>query len=151
MHDCIDAWIKLEATFNQKLLRGVQGGGFLEKSPPGRRRQKIYKTGDRARWLKDGTVEFLGRMDVQVKIRGYRIEPGEIENQLLNHRDVKEALVMAREYENGENYLCAYIVGNSPVSPGVSGAELRDHLSAELPDQMIPAHFIFLLIRQQEN
>ncbi|MFC2156114.1 amino acid adenylation domain-containing protein, partial [Acidobacteriota bacterium] len=70
----------------------------------------LYKTGDLACWLPDGTVEFLGRIDQQVKIRGFRIEPGEIENRLLQHEAVKEAFVMVRQHENRDNYLCAYIV-----------------------------------------
>ncbi|MCK4763468.1 MAG: amino acid adenylation domain-containing protein [Candidatus Aminicenantes bacterium] len=122
----------------------------------------IYRTGDRARWLPDGTVEFLGRVDFQVKIRGYRIEPGEIENRLLNHQQVKEALVMARQYENGENYLCAYIVAqqaegiqrgaaeavqsdkSGEQSRELSPAHLREYLSAQLPDYMVPSYFVFL-------
>ncbi|NIM17442.1 MAG: AMP-binding protein, partial [Candidatus Aminicenantes bacterium] len=108
--------------------------------------EKIYKTGDLARWLPDGTVEFLGRIDLQVKIRGYRIEPGEIEKRLLNHPGIKEALVMARQHENGEKYLCVYVVGASS-SKGVQAIEvssLREYLSGELPDYMVPGHFVLL-------
>ncbi|UCH97465.1 MAG: amino acid adenylation domain-containing protein, partial [Candidatus Aminicenantes bacterium] len=77
---------------------------------------RLYKTGDLARWLEDGNVEFLGRIDHQVKIRGHRIELGEIENHLLGHPEVKEAVVLAISGPNaatqgdGDGYLCAYIV-----------------------------------------
>jgi amino acid adenylation domain-containing protein len=122
----------------QKLLRGVQGGGFLEKSPPGRRRH--YKTGDLGRWLADGNIEFSGRIDHQVKIRGFRVELGEIENQLLNHDAVNEAVVTAGEDEKKDRYLCAYIV----PAREIPDAGLRNYLSNELPDYMIPAYFVFL-------
>jgi amino acid adenylation domain-containing protein len=80
---------------NQKLLRGVQGGGFLEKSPPGRRR--LYKTGDIGRWLEDGNIEIMGRVDEQVKLRGYRIELGEIEAALTGHPAIDGAVVVVRD------------------------------------------------------
>jgi acyl-coenzyme A synthetase/AMP-(fatty) acid ligase/acyl carrier protein len=126
---------------NQKLLRGVQGGGFLEKSPPGRRRQKLYRTGDLACWLPDGNIEFLGRMDHQVKIRGFRVEPGEIEYYLLSHAGIKEAVVLEKEKkrENDENYLCAYIV---PKDAHVDLTGLRNHLAKLLPHYMVPGHFV---------
>jgi amino acid adenylation domain-containing protein len=98
----------------------------------------IYKTGDLARWLADGNIEFLGRIDSQVKIRGYRVEPGEIENQLMIHDAVKELVVIDREDETGDKYLCAYIVGNNELDfPG-----LREFLSGRLPDYMTPSHFV---------
>jgi fengycin family lipopeptide synthetase D len=123
---------------NQKLLRGVQGGSFLEKSPPGRRR--LYKTGDLARWLSDGNIEFIGRIDQQVKLRGYRIELGEIENRLLKYEAIKEAVVLLQEEESGDNYLCAYFVSNKEYGT----SELRESLSQELPDYMIPSYFMQL-------
>ncbi|MGD2092862.1 MAG: amino acid adenylation domain-containing protein [Candidatus Aminicenantes bacterium] len=126
--------------YNQKLLLGVQGGGFLEKSPPGRRRQKIYRTGDLARWLPDGNIEFLGRMDQQVKIRGFRIELSEIENQLMDIEGIKKAVVVTREDRHGDKYLCSYIVSEEKLDPSI----LRDHLSGRLPDYMIPSHFVKL-------
>ncbi len=73
-------------------------------------RERIYKTGDLAKWLPDGKIEFLGRSDQQVKIRGFRIEPGEIETQLLNYPEVKEVVVVDRTDEKGEKYLAAYLV-----------------------------------------
>jgi amino acid adenylation domain-containing protein len=130
----------VETSPNEKLLRGVQGGGFLEKSPPGCRRQKIYKTGDQCRWLPDGTIEFLGRFDHQVKIRGFRIELGEIENELSGCPGVKEVLVIARQYHSGESYLCAYVVLQStcPVH------SLKEYLSDRLPDYMVPSYYVVL-------
>jgi fengycin family lipopeptide synthetase D len=99
----------------------------------------IYKTGDLARWLYNGEIEFLGRMDHQVKIRGYRVELGEIENQLLKHEAVKEAVVLARE-EGDDKYLCAYIVGEFAFKGGNVSSELKRYLSQSLPDYMIPAY-----------
>lgn len=100
----------------------------------------IYRTGDLARWLPGGNIEFLGRIDHQVKIRGFRIELGEIENQLLRHPAIQEAFVMDRKDHQGQAYLCAYIVSQEKLQV----KELRDHLSKELPDYMIPSFFLFL-------
>ncbi|MCP5053042.1 MAG: amino acid adenylation domain-containing protein, partial [bacterium] len=91
-------------------------------------------TGDLARWLPDGNLEFLGRRDNQVKLRGMRIELGEIENRLLNHETVKEAVVMVRDDD-----LCAYITGS-----GASVDSLREYLGRYLPGYMVPLHFILL-------
>ncbi len=102
--------------------------------------ERMYKTGDLVRWLPDGNVEFLGRIDNQVKIRGYRIELGEIEGKLQNHEQIKEAVVVVGEAENGEKYLCSYIVPNREMTVG----ELRSYLSRELPEYMIPSYFVML-------
>jgi acyl carrier protein len=108
--------------------------------------QILYRTGDLARWLGDGNVEFLGRVDCQVKIRGYRIEVKEIENRLMRHEAIKEALVLDRENgDRNHRYLCAYIVplrSDSDRKNGITAAELRHHLSRALPDYMIPAQFV---------
>jgi amino acid adenylation domain-containing protein len=102
----------------------------------------LYRTGDLARWLPAGKIEFLGRMDEQVKIRGFRVEPGEIENRLLRHPGVKEAVVAAGEKETGDNYLCAYIV---PVNiEKVVAEEFREYLSHSLPDYMVPSYFVII-------
>jgi len=100
----------------------------------------MYKTGDLVRWLPDGNLEFIGRIDHQVKVRGFRIELGEIESRLLNHSKIKEAVVTAKEDESGGKYLCAYIVqeGELPL------AELREYLSKDLPHYMIPSYFVKL-------
>ncbi len=102
--------------------------------------QRLYKTGDLARWLPDGNIEFLGRIDYQVKIRGFRIELGEIESSLLKLTGVKEAAVIDRE-EEGNKYLCAYLVSEAEYSAG----KLRQELKKSLPDYMIPAYFMTLL------
>jgi amino acid adenylation domain-containing protein len=126
-----------EKFINQKLLRGVQGGGFLEKSPPGRRR--LYKTGDLARWLPDGNIEFFGRIDSQVKIRGFRIELEEIEKHLLAHFSIKEAVVIDCE-DNHNKFLCAYLVLED--TQDIDIPKLREYLSQSLPGYMIPSYFI---------
>ncbi len=100
----------------------------------------IYKTGDLGKLLPDGDLELMGRTDHQVKLRGFRVELGEIENRLLSNEKVKEAVVVAREDETGGKYLCAYVVGDE----GLSVPELRENLSKELPNYMIPAYFVQL-------
>ncbi|MCK4260460.1 MAG: amino acid adenylation domain-containing protein, partial [Halanaerobiales bacterium] len=101
---------------------------------------RMYKTGDLARWLPDGNIEFLGRIDNQVKIRGFRIELGEIENQLLSHEEIKEAVVIDWIDDSGDKYLCAYIISDSELSI----AELKAYLGRELPNYMVPADFVQL-------
>nr|WP_231574946.1 non-ribosomal peptide synthase/polyketide synthase [Paenibacillus sp. FSL R7-0273] len=101
---------------------------------------RMYRTGDLARWLPDGNLEYLGRIDHQVKIRGYRIECGEIESQLLAHASIREAVVLAREDEQGQAYLCAYLVSGEIVPV----PELRSYLAEQLPDYMIPSYFVEL-------
>ncbi|WP_248549801.1 AMP-binding enzyme, partial [Paenibacillus odorifer] len=101
---------------------------------------RMYRTGDLARWLPDGNLEYLGRIDHQVKIRGYRIECGEIEARLMGHADIREAVVIAREEEQGQAYLCAYIVSGEAIPV----PELRAHLAAQLPEYMIPSYFVQL-------
>ena len=101
---------------------------------PGR---KLYRTGDRARFLPDGNLEFLGRADQQVKIRGHRIELEELENALLAHGSVQEAVVLARE-AGGEQRLFAY------VRSGASEEELKRHLARHVPESMLPARIVAL-------
>ncbi|WP_338804903.1 amino acid adenylation domain-containing protein [Xenorhabdus griffiniae] len=103
---------------------------------------RMYKTGDLGRWLPDGAIEYLGRNDFQIKIRGFRIELGEIETQLLAYEDVSDAVVIAREEENGDKRLIAYVIpkAGSTLKP----AELREHLSARLLEYMLPRAFVIL-------
>ncbi|TWK28223.1 hypothetical protein CHCC20372_0858 [Bacillus paralicheniformis] len=98
------------------------------------RGERMYQTGDLARWLPDGTVEWLGRMDGQVKIRGYRIEPGEVEAALRQIDGVREAAVVART-EGEETELCAYIEGQDQKTA-------RTELGKRLPAYMMPSSFI---------
>ena len=105
---------------------------------PFRKGERLYSTGDLARWLSDGNIEYLGRVDFQVKIRGFRIELGEIENRIVSHSNIKEAIVLDRSDENRGAYICAYIV----VYDELDVSELREYLSGELPDYMIPAYFV---------
>jgi amino acid adenylation domain-containing protein len=102
-------------------------------------KSRMYRTGDLARWLADGKIEFLGRLDHQVKIRGYRIELGEIEKQLVNHNQIKEVVVLARERGN-DKFIVTYYISEEKI--GVS--ELRGFLSQKLPDYMIPSYFVQL-------
>lgn len=102
--------------------------------------ERLYLTGDVARWLDDGNLEFIGRTDHQVKIRGFRIELGEIESQLLMYEMIKEALVITYEDKQGNKSLCAYYVADAKLS----SSELRRRLEPELPDYMIPSYFVYL-------
>lgn len=102
---------------------------------------RLYKSGDIARFLSNGSIEYLGRIDDQVKIRGYRIELGEVESVLVEHEYVKKAVVIARESINkGNNVLIAYL-----VSTDVKDLHsIIEHAKRKLPDYMIPVHFVFL-------
>ncbi len=107
--------------------------------------QRLYKTGDQARYLPDGNIEFLGRLDNQVKIRGFRIELGEIEATLSQHPAVKQAAVLAREDELGNQRLVAYIVpGVETRSQNLKSAELRHFCLNQLPEYMVPSAFVRL-------
>ena len=103
---------------------------------------RLYKTGDKARYLPDGNIEFLGRIDHQVKIRGFRIEPGEIETILGEHPLVQEAVVIAREDRPGDKRLVAYVVCVKGQTPIVS--DFRAFLQQKLPRYMIPSVFVTL-------
>ncbi|HEY3328726.1 MAG TPA: amino acid adenylation domain-containing protein [Capsulimonadaceae bacterium] len=104
---------------------------------------RLYRTGDRARWLPDGAIEFLGRKDQQVKLRGYRIELGEIEQAINLYPNVRESVVVAKSVGDSDKRLVAYIVPQSPKGI-VDSIELRAHLAATLPSYMIPAAFVTL-------
>ncbi len=105
-----------------------------EKSP------RLYRSGDLARVLENGDLEYLGRIDHQVKIRGFRIELTEIESMLARHPAVKECAVLARSDDGSEPRLVAYLV--TGTQPGVE--ELRKHLAEKLPEYMVPSAFVFL-------
>ena len=102
--------------------------------------KKLYKTGDLAKILYDGRIEFLGRIDHQVKIRGFRIELGEIEKNLNIHPDIKESVVIDKVDKDSNNFLCAYIVSDKEININ----EIRSFLGNSLPDYMIPSYFIYL-------
>ncbi|MBF0552582.1 MAG: AMP-binding protein, partial [Deltaproteobacteria bacterium] len=115
---------------------------FLDN--PYRPGERLYKSGDLGRWNPDGRLEYLGRNDDQVQIRGYRVELGEIEKQLLNHPEVAEAVVLAKRLDGEVQELVAYLVPRE-ISGGAEGLNvtaLRDYLSRNLPDYMIPGYFI---------
>jgi amino acid adenylation domain-containing protein len=114
---------------------------FLPDPFSGEAGARMYRTGDRARWLPDGVLEFLGRTDGQVKIRGYRVEPAEVEAALLAHPGVREAAVAVGKGPGGEPRLAGYFVA---AGEGVDAASLRDHLRASLPDYMVPAALVRL-------
>jgi len=103
---------------------------------------RLYRTGDSARFLGDGNIEFLGRIDNQVKIRGFRIELGEIESALGKHDNVKEVAVTAREDKPGSKQLVAYIVTSNGVQP--TAGDFHNFLKEDLPDYMVPSYFVFL-------
>ena len=110
--------------------------------------ERLYRTGDLGRYLSDGNIEYVGRIDQQVKVRGYRVEPGEIEAVLLEHERVREALVVAQADEpegtdagtRGSNRLIAYTVGDGALT----ASEWRSYLRERLPDYMIPSAFVAL-------
>jgi natural product biosynthesis luciferase-like monooxygenase protein len=99
---------------------------------------RMYKTGDLARWTREGTLEYVGRRDQQVKIRGHRVELGEIEAALLAESGVSECAVTLREDAPGDQRLVAYVVGSADRTA------LRDALRERLPEFMVPAHFVSL-------
>jgi amino acid adenylation domain-containing protein len=134
-------------------IGGVQvGRGYLDRPELTRERfvddpfdarpgARLYRTGDVARWLPSGDVEYLGRDDFQVKIRGFRIELGEIEAALASHPEVQQAVVVARDEGPGSLRLVAYVVPREPGA-GPAIAALRAHLARRLPDHMIPSALV---------
>ena len=102
---------------------------------------RLYRTRDRARYLPDGRIEFLGRLDYQVKIRGFRIELGEIESALREHLAVRETVAVIKS-ANDEKYIAAYVVPRSEPAP--AAAELRNFLKQKLPEYMVPSTFVLL-------
>ncbi|MEH2382481.1 MAG: amino acid adenylation domain-containing protein [Nostoc sp.] len=101
---------------------------------------RLYKTGDLARYLPNGEIEYIGRIDHQIKVRGFRIELGEIETRLTQHPSVGEAVVVVREDVPGDKWLVAYVVSEQELTPTLS--ELRSFLKENLPDYMMPTAFV---------
>ena len=112
------------------LERGVRGDSL-----------SLYKTGDLARYLPDGNIEYLGRIDNQVKLRGFRIELGEIESVLSSHLQVQQTVVICREDIPGNKQLVAYLVTSEPE---LNSSELRLYLQSKLPEYMLPSAFVLL-------
>lgn len=100
----------------------------------------LYKTGDMAKWLPNGDIEFLGRADFQIKIRGYRIELGEIESHLLKHDNISETTIVVKEDVEKNKYFCVYYVADTKLD----SVQLKNYLLKYLPDYMIPSFFIQL-------
>jgi len=103
--------------------------------------QVLYKTGDLARYLPDGNIEFLGRIDNQVKIRGFRIELGEIEAVVNTHPQIQQAVVIAREDIPGNKSLVAYLVS---TDESLTSYQLREFINQKLPEYMVPSAFVIL-------
>ncbi len=120
-------YLNNEALTNEKFVRN-----------PHKAQERIYRTGDMARWLADGTIEFVGRRDEQVKLRGYRLELGEITSRLLAREQVREAVVVVRESGN-DKQLVAYYCSEAALGQ----ADLREALRG-LPEYMQPAHLVHL-------
>lgn len=127
-----------------RLARGYQNRDELTKQKfiinPYNYNERFYKTGDLARWLDDGTIDFIGRTDFQVKIRGFRVETAEVQTEINKFKKVKENVVIDITDNQGNKYLCAYIVKNGEIIL----SELRNFLSKSLPDYEIPSRFVFL-------
>ncbi|HEV7669747.1 MAG TPA: non-ribosomal peptide synthase/polyketide synthase [Thermoanaerobaculia bacterium] len=117
----------------ERFVPDAFGGGFGER---------LYRTGDRARWRGAGELDYLGRLDHQVKVRGFRIELGEIEAALRAQTSIREAVVVVRDAADGDRRLVAYVVPDAgrPATPEV----LRRGLAARLPEYMVPGAFVFL-------
>ncbi len=105
---------------------------------------RLYQTGDLARYLPDGDIEYLGRVDFQVKIRGHRIEPGEIETVIQELPTIEKAIVIARDDLPGGNRLVAYLLPASGMGSLPSAGDLRNHVASKMPDYMVPSVFTYL-------
>jgi len=127
----------------EKFIRAVISHSSFVIASSSKTNDRLYKTGDIARWTADGHIRFLGRNDQQVTIRGYRVALKEIRGLLDSHPGIKETAVVAREKEDGEKVLYAYFVAvdNQASEKTLSPGQLRNFLSRYLPDYMIPSHF----------
>ncbi|GAA4548994.1 amino acid adenylation domain-containing protein [Pseudonocardia xishanensis] len=108
-------------------------------NPFGTGGERMYRSGDRARWTADGELEFAGRADAQVKVRGYRIEPGEIVAALLRQPEVGQAVVVLRGEDPDRRRLVGYVVADPASTTPVEGAVVRERLRESVPDYMVPA------------
>ena len=115
---------------------GKTAAAFVE-----RRGERLYRTGDRGRYLPGGAIEFLGRSDFQVKVQGFRVEPGEVEHACRSHPDVREAVVMARDAAGGKQ-LVAFVVGRPDVD--LDGGDVRRFLAATLPRHLVPGQVVVI-------
>ncbi len=115
---------------------------FIRDPFRGAQGARMYGTGDLGRWRPDGTLDYLGRNDFQIKLRGYRVEPGEVEAQLLLHRLIKDAVVIARDDPTGQKRLVAYVTCRKEERPSIE--QLRAHLKTTLPDHMVPSAIVLL-------
>ena len=102
--------------------------------------ERLYRTGDLGRWLADGTIEYLGRVDSQLKVRGHRIEPGEIEAQIGRCEGVKQAVVTSRDFGDGTQTLVSHITGTATLDVD----EVREEIRRVLPEYMIPSYLVTL-------
>ncbi|WP_426481179.1 amino acid adenylation domain-containing protein [Chryseobacterium sp. R2ACT005] len=134
---CIGGNILADGYLNNKELTDSK---FIPN--PFNEKEKLYRTGDLAKWKPDGDIEFLGRIDNQVKIRGFRVELGEIERTLVQQKDIREAVVISKDTEGSTKYLIAFIVLKPDAAKDVSS--VRNTLKEELPGYMIPAQIIFI-------
>ena len=119
---------------------GLTAARFIPDAFGGEAGARLYRSGDLARWLPDGSLEYLGRIDQQIKVRGFRVELGEIGAALAAHPAVREAAVLASPAAAGEPRLVAYVALREPGA--VLAAALRRHVAERLPDYMVPAAFV---------
>lgn len=136
---CIDGVGLARGYLNRPALTADK---FIPNPFSGQPGARLYRSGDLARYLPDGNVEFLGRIDFQVKVRGFRIELGEIESLLDQHDQIKDLVVLAREDTPGSQRLVAYLVAQDEVELDVS--EIKKYLRERLPDYMVPSAFVIL-------
>ena len=120
-------------------LKDLTDKKFIRNTIDPGKYKKLYRTGDLAKWLPDGTIEYTGRVDSQLKIRGFRIEPSEIENHLSSHELIEEAVVIAKENETDKFLVCYYVSRKE-----IRSHSLKDYLLKTLPTYMIPSYFVHL-------